>query len=106
MKMRETGKTVLTMTFVLKQYGTALISSALRSEGLDGFVCTFLKRSEENRRLFPLGLNLPERGLLDWLKSLAISRDREFVDKSLSFYGLAETRKYLIDLMKDGPIQM
>ena len=36
-----TGKnSVLTMKFVLKQYDTEMISFDLRSEGLDGFVCT------------------------------------------------------------------
>ena len=45
-----------TMKFVLKQYDTELISFDLRSEGLDGFVCTILKKSEKQRRLIPLGL--------------------------------------------------
>ena len=36
-----TGKnSVLTMKFVLRQYDTEMISFDLRSEGLDGFVCT------------------------------------------------------------------
>ena len=36
-----TGKnSVLTMKVVLKQYDTEMISFDLRSEGLDGFVCT------------------------------------------------------------------
>lgn len=33
-------KSVLTMKFVLKQYDTEMISFDLRSEVLDGFVCT------------------------------------------------------------------
>ena len=74
--------------FVLKQYDTELISFDLRSEGLDGFVCTILKKSEKQRRLFPLGLEVTDRGLLDWLKSRVIPRNREFVDKILSVYGL------------------
>ena len=84
-----TGKnSVLTMKFVLKQYNTELISFDLRSEGLDGFVCTILEKSEKNRGLFPLGLQLTDKGLLDWLKSRVIPRNREFVDKILSVYGL------------------
>ena len=35
---------MLTMKFVLKQYDTELISFDLRSEGLDGFVCTILAK--------------------------------------------------------------
>ena len=76
------------MKFVLKQYDTELLSFDLRSEGLDGFVCTILKKSEKNRRLFPLGLKLTDQGLLDWLKSRVIPRNREFVDKILSVYEL------------------
>ena len=76
------------MKFVLKQYDTELISFDLRSEGLDGFVCTILKKTEKNRRLFPLGLEVTDRGLLEWLKSRVIPRNREFVDKILSVYGL------------------
>ena len=68
------------MKFILKQYDTELLSFDLWSEGLDGFVCTILKKSEKQRRLFPLGLNLTNKGLLDWLKSRVIPRNREFVD--------------------------
>ena len=79
---------VQTMKFVLKQYNTELISFDLRSEGLDCFVCMILKKSKKNRRLFPLGLEVTDRGLLEWLKSRVIPRNREFVDKILSVYGL------------------
>ena len=81
-------KSVQTMKFVLKQYDTALLSFDLRSEGLDGFVCTLLEKEERHRRLFPLGLQLTDKGLLDWLRSRVIPRNREFVDKILSVYGL------------------
>ena len=76
------------MKFVLKQYDTELLSFDLRSEGVDGFVCKILKKSEKQRRLFPLGLTLTDKGLLDWLRSRVIPRNREFADKILSVYGL------------------
>ena len=38
--------------------------------------------------MFPLGLTLTDKGLLDWLRSRVIPRNREFVDKILSVYGL------------------
>lgn len=37
---RTDKNSVLTMKFVLRQYDTEMISFDLRSEGLDGFVCT------------------------------------------------------------------
>ena len=76
------------MKFVLKQYDTALLSFDLRSEGLDGFACTLLEKEERHRRLFPPGLQLTERGMLDWLRNRVIPRNRESVDKILSSYGL------------------
>lgn len=81
-------KSVQTMKFVLKQYDTALLFFDLRSEGLDGFARTLLEKVERCRRLFPLGLQLTDRGILDWLRSRVIPRNREFVDKILSIYGL------------------
>jgi len=66
------------MKFVLKQYDTELISFDLRSEGLDGFVYTILKKTEKNRRLFPLGLDLTDKGLLNWLKSRVIPINRNY----------------------------
>lgn len=76
------------MKFVLKQYDTVLLSFDLRSEGLDGFVCTLLEKEERHRKLFPLGLQLTNKCLFDWLRSRVIPRNREFVDKILSVYGL------------------
>lgn len=76
------------MIFVLKQFDLELITFELRSEGLDGLVCKILTMSGKHRHLFPLGLELSDDGLLDWLKSRIIPRNREFVDKILSVYGL------------------
>ena len=64
------------MKFVLEQCNTELISFDLWSEGLDGFVCTILKKLEKKRRLFSQGLEVIGRGLPDWLKSLVILRNR------------------------------
>ena len=64
------------MKFVLEQCNTELISFDLWSEGLDGFACTILKKSEKKRRLFSQGLEVIGRGLPDWLKSLVILRNR------------------------------
>ena len=46
-----TGKnSVLTMKFVLKQYDTEMISFDLRSEGLDGCVCTSSRFMTDQRK--------------------------------------------------------
>ena len=43
------------MKFVLKQYDTELLSFDLRSEGVDGFVCTILKKIGETAPFVPAG---------------------------------------------------
>lgn len=76
------------MRFVLKQYDTPLLSFDLRSEGMDGFACILLEKQDRYRHLFPIGLKLTNPGILDWLRNRVIPRNREFVDKILSVYGL------------------
>ena len=49
------NKTRQTMKFVLKQYDTELLSFDLRSEGVDGFVCTILKKIGETAPFVPAG---------------------------------------------------
>jgi len=72
----------------LKQYDSDLLSFDLKMEGLDGFVCTILEKNAKNTHLLPIGLTLTDAGLLSWLKSRVIPKNREFVDKILSVYGL------------------
>ncbi len=76
------------MKFRLKQYDLDLLSFDVRMEALDGFACTILEKSPEYSSLLPIGLTLTGDGLLSWLKSRVIPKNREFVDKILSVYGL------------------
>ncbi len=76
------------MKFILKQYDYELLSFDLRMEGLDGFVCKILETNSANAHLLPLGVSQTDEGLLSWLKSRVVPKNREFVDKILSVYGL------------------
>ena len=86
------------MIFTLKQYDFELLTFELRQEGLDGFVCSILSVNEAKRHLLPLGMLLSGDGLLSWLKSRIIPRNREYVDKILSVYGLS--RNNLLGIIK------
>lgn len=76
------------MKFILKQYDIELLSFDLRAAPLDGFDCAILEINTERKQLLPIGLTLSGDGLLAWLKSRIIPRNREFVDRILSVYGL------------------
>ena len=77
------------MIFTLKQYDFELLTFELRQEGLDGFACSVLSVNEANRKLLPIGMSVDGEGVLAWLRSRIIPRNREYVDKILSVYGLS-----------------
>ena len=77
------------MIFILKQYDFELLAFDLCQKGLDGFACSILKINEKNRKLLPIGMTVDGDGVLAWLRSRIIPRNREYVDKILSVYGLS-----------------
>jgi len=72
------------MFFTLKQYDFELLVFELQQNGLDGFACLILSVNEAKRHLLPQGMPLNEDGVLAWLKSRIIPRNREHVDRILS----------------------
>ena len=86
------------MIFTLKQYDFDLLTFELRQEGLDGFACSIRSVNEARRHLLPPGMPLTGEGLLAWLKSRIIPRNREYADKILSVYGLS--RNNLLGIIK------
>ena len=86
------------MIFILKQYDFELLTFDLCQDGLDGVACSILSVNEVKRHLLPLGMPLNGDGLLSWLKSRIIPRNREYVDKILSVYGLS--RNNLLGIIK------
>ena len=96
--MKKVRSIVLILFFTLKQYDFELLTFELRQEGLDGFACSILSVNEVKRHLLPLGMPVNGDGLLSWLKSRIIPRNREYVDKILSVYGLS--RNNLLGIIK------
>ena len=77
------------MIFILKQYDFELLTFDLCQDGLDGFACSIMSVNEASRKLLPLGMTVDGEGVLAWLRSRIIPRNREYVDKILSVYGLS-----------------
>ena len=76
------------MVFTLKIYDIELMTFELAQRPLEGFHCQIISIKEENKHLLPIGMSIDNEGVLSWLKSRVIPKNREFVDKILSVYGL------------------
>ena len=77
------------MIFTLKQYDFELLTFELRQKGLDGFACSILSVNEAKHHLLPLDMTVDGEGVLTWLRSRIIPRNREYADRILSVYGLS-----------------
>ena len=77
------------MVFILKQYDFELLTFELRQKGLDGFACSILSVNEAKHHLLPLDMTVDGEGVLTWLRSRFIPRNREYADRILSVYGLS-----------------
>lgn len=78
------------MVFELKQYDTTLAIFELKTKFLEGQICRLLSVNEEKRNLLPIGMEVSDEGVLDWLKTRVIPKNREFVHQILSRSGLSE----------------
>jgi len=75
--------------FTLKQYDSPLISFEIANDNLDGQKCQIIEIHEENSMFLPLGLKLDNEGLMSWLRSRIIPKNREYVDSLLAKNGLS-----------------
>lgn len=77
------------MVFELKHYDTTLITFDYENHSLSGEHVQFLFVNEQKKNLFPIGLELNEKGLISWLRSRVIPKNREYVENILSEMGLS-----------------
>ena len=77
------------MVFELKLFDTTLIEFEFEEKYLVGQVCRINFIDENNRRLLSIGMKVTDEGLLNWLKTRVIPKNREFVSQILSRSGLA-----------------
>ena len=78
------------MIYILKHFDTPLIRFELRIEKLKGPVGSILWLDENRRDLLPIGLNADDEGLVSWLRSRTIPRNRGYIEALLASMKLAE----------------
>ena len=76
------------MIFELRQYDKTLLTFDFIERKLEPQSCQILSINEQYRSLLPLGMQVTDEGLLSWLKSRVVPKNREFVHQILSRYGL------------------
>ena len=92
---------MVVQTYILKLYDTELIRFTLADHGLEGMKSEIVSVKEENKKLFPYGLELTGKGILTWLKSRVVPKNRRFVEEILATFGLnANDTKGIIDVCK------
>lgn len=87
--------------YLLKQYDTILIEFDIIVDSLEGQSCNISRVNEQYRQLLPIGLTLTNEGLMSWIRSRVIPKNREFVDSFLAKNGLSHNNtKGIIDICK------
>lgn len=77
--------------YCLKQYDTPLMLFEIIEDAIDGQQCRICKIYHENEKMLPLGMQLDNAGVMSWLRSRIIPKNREFVNKFLSKNGLSHS---------------
>ena len=75
--------------FYLKQYDTVLLSFEILEDPLEGQKCRIHEIDEVHSALLPVGLKKTDEGLMSWLRSRIIPKNREYVDALLAKSGLS-----------------
>ena len=75
--------------FYLKQYDTVLLSFEILEDSLEGQKCRIHEIDEAHVNLLPVGLKKTDEGLMSWLRSRIIPKNREYVDALLAKSGLS-----------------
>jgi hypothetical protein len=75
--------------FYLKQYDTMLLSFEILEDPLEGQKCRIHEIDEAHANLLPVGLKKTDEGLMSWLRSRIIPKNREYVDALLAKSGLS-----------------
>ena len=77
--------------FTLKQFDISLMTFEIYDEPLEGQKCRIISINDESKKLFPIGLDVSDTGLMKWLRTRIIPKNREFVNAFLAKNGLSQT---------------
>ncbi len=78
------------MVYELRHFDTSLIKFSLEKENLKGTVCKLIWCDESKRELMPIGLTTTSDGILSWLRSRTIPKNRGYIEALLASLSLAE----------------
>jgi len=76
-------------TYILKHFDRNIVAFRFILNALSGSTIEITHLYEENRKFFPLGVEINNSNLLSWIKSRTIPKNREFVHKVLMELGLS-----------------
>ncbi len=76
-------------TYILKHFDRNIVAFRFILNALSGSAIEITHLYEENRKFFPLGVEINNSNLLSWIKSRTIPKNREFVHKVLMELGLS-----------------
>ena len=82
-------------------YDEKLLKFSMSSSGLEGLTAHILSVNNDKKNLLPLGLELSDEGIIEWLKRRIIPKNRAFVQEILRAMGLnMNDIKGIIDVCK------
>lgn len=89
------------MNYILKQYDDNLIRFSMSIDNLNGLEVCLLDSDEGKKHIFPLDLELSNKGIEKWLKKRLIPKNRAFVHEILKTLGLSHNdTKGIVDVCK------
>lgn len=87
--------------YSISLYDEKMIKFSMSSSGLEGLTAHILSVNSEKKNLLPLGLDLSDEGIIEWLKRRIIPKNRAFVQEILRTMGLnMNDVKGIIDVCK------
>lgn len=87
--------------YELRIFDEPLIKLSLENRGLDGLVCDIKWINQDKMNLMPLDMEITGKGVVKWLESRVIPKNRQFVDEILKTLGLSHNdTKGIIDVCK------
>ena len=87
--------------YSVRLYDEELLKFLMSSSGIEGLTAHILSVNSEKKNLLPLGLDLSDEGIIEWLKRRIIPKNRAFVHEILRTMGLnVNDVKGIIDVCK------
>ncbi len=80
---------VTTTAFAIKHFDTELIVFNYIDAGIKGQSVEIICQNEDEKKKFPIGLEVSGEGIMSWLKRRVIPKNREYVDALLAKMGLS-----------------